>query len=108
MMDGMGHGAPPPHFERLRQESENLRADSMRTRIMSIHAYLSITEEQIKVRWIDHARRSLERIRGSVDEIDRHLQEPRYVPSALLDELCEMAQDLRKKMNRLEESIAGR
>jgi len=96
---------PPPQFERFHETARRLRADSVRTRILSVHACLRLVEAQIKAHLINEARSSMEKLRHTTQEIDRHLREPGYVPSTALHELREMHNALQARMQETEKSI---
>jgi hypothetical protein len=80
---------------RLCERSRAIRADAIRTRILTVHAFCSVAESQIQRQSSQEARSSLEKIHHAVAEIDFHLREPGHVSSAA-------AHALREELTRLE------
>jgi hypothetical protein len=98
---------PPPDFEGLRAESERLRGESVRVRILSVNACLAVVEYQIEAGLIFAARASMDKIRGRIGEIDLHLQARGYVASTALDELRAMVRALQARTQKIQKSLAG-
>jgi hypothetical protein len=91
--------------KRLSQESARFRADSIRTRILAVHAFCSVAES--KLRWASPADAEdiLATIRARVSEIDYHLREPEHIPAASVAALRILQAELEARIRRIEKAM---
>ena len=91
-------------FERLCQQSQRVRADAIRSRIMVAHAFCAIAETELR-RNPDRAEDALSKARRSVDELQRHISEPNHVSSAAAQELAEELSELKLRVTLIENPL---
>jgi hypothetical protein len=91
--------------KRLCQESAKIRADSIRIRISSGHAFCAIAESRLRYGPWSEARTALVVIRERVSEIDFHLREPGHVSTTDANELWELLMRLEVRIQGIEESM---
>lgn len=95
---------PKAEFERLRHQSERVRADAIRSRIMVTHAFCAIAEAEIN-RDPDRAKDALSKVRRSIDELQRHISDPNHVSSTAAEELTEQLSALKARASLIENPL---
>ncbi len=90
---------------RLRQESAKIRADAIRIRILSVHAFCSVVESNLRWGSPNNAEAALAVVRGRVCEIEFHLREPGHISVASADELSQRLIQLKLRIEQIENSM---
>jgi hypothetical protein len=88
--------------QRLRLQSQSVRADAMRTRIMAAHTFCGVAERQAQWESVDAARRTLSTAWHTVEEIERHIQEPHHIDEKAAVTLKELLMRLEERASRLQ------
>ena len=100
---------PPPRdpiaeFQRVRIEAQQIRADSIRSRIMAARTFCAIAESEAR-RIPERARQTLAKIRRSIDEIEGHILEPNHISPTSAGELRDLLSELRARADSVERSL---
>ena len=92
---------------RLRQESAKIRADAIRIRILTVHAFCSFAESYLRWGSPNGAEAALAVVRGRVSEIEFHLREPGHISMASADELSQQLIQLKARIEQIEKFDEG-
>jgi hypothetical protein len=91
--------------KQLCREAEMIRADSIRIRMLAAHAFCSVAEARFKWGSPQHARSTLDIVRTRVAELEFHLREPGHVSAMYADELWRRLNQLKERVEKIEESM---
>jgi transcription initiation factor TFIIIB Brf1 subunit/transcription initiation factor TFIIB len=88
--------------QRRRLQSQTVRAEAMRTRIMAAHTFCGVAERQARWESVDAARRTLSTAWHTVEEIERHIREPNHIDEKAAATLRELLVQLEERARRIE------
>lgn len=96
---------PIKESHRLRSESQRVRADALRTRLMAVDTFCSIAERQAKWESAAAARETLSKAWHTIEEIDRHIEEPHHVTTRAAAMLRDMLRKVTERSSKIEAEL---
>jgi hypothetical protein len=93
---------------RLRQQSEKLRAEAIRTRIQAAHAFCSVAESKLRLALPGGVENILTTVRKRIAELDFHLREPGHLSPESVGDLRRMLDQLDARKRRIEKSMKAK
>jgi hypothetical protein len=89
----------------LRAESQKVRADAIRTRILATATFCGIAERQARWESAEAARQTLAKAWHRIEELDRHIREPNHVTQESAAVLQGLLWNLEERASQIEATL---